>query len=107
MLVLGLLVGLGMGLSAVQASQMALKMAVFHAMATSGTATCDQCGDQPAGTKKMVCEATCVAPAAATLPQVTAGTFKVVTEYPAAQSARLSGLTASPDPSPPRSTHIL
>lgn len=107
MLVLGLLVALGMGLSAVQAGQMAMKMAAAAPMATSGASTCDQCGDQPAGTKKIVCEATCVAPAAATLPQFTAVAFDGVTEYQASPSAKLSGLTASPDPSPPRSIAIL
>lgn len=101
-LVLGLLVALGMGLSAVQASDMAMKMAISGHMASSGTGTCDQCGDQPGSSKTMVCEATCVAPAAATLPQVLTVTFDRVADYPSWRPAKMSGLTASPDPSPPK-----
>lgn len=102
MLGLGLLVALGMGLSAVQAGNMAMKMATSEHMVSSGTDYCGQCGDQPGGAKTMVCEATCVAPAAATLPQSLAVTFDRAVDYPTWQPAGLSGLTASPDPSPPK-----
>jgi hypothetical protein len=101
-LVLGLLVALGMGLSVVQAGTMATKMATAGHMASSSSDGCGQCGDQPGGTNKIVCEATCVAPAAATLPQFLAVTFDRATVFPWWRSARLAGLTASPDPSPPR-----
>lgn len=107
MLLLGLLVALGMGMSAVQASNMAMKMAMPDHMAMSGTDTCGQCGDEPGGAKKMVCEATCVAPAAATLPQFLAVTLDPASDYPVSRSARLSGLTASPDPSPPKSIDLI
>jgi hypothetical protein len=106
MLVLGLVVALGMGLSAVQAGDMAVKMATSGHMASSGTDNCGQCGDQLGGGKTMVCEATCVAPAAATLPQSLTVTFDRGADYPSWRSARLPGLTASPDPSPPRSIDL-
>ena len=102
MLVLGLLVALGMGLSAVQAGNMVMKMAISGPMVSSGTGNCGQCGDQPGAAKTMVCEATCVAPVAATLPQVPAVTFDRVADYPSWGPAKMSGLTASPDPSPPK-----
>jgi hypothetical protein len=102
MLALGLLAALGMGLSAVQASDMAIKMATSEQMVSSGTHSCGQCGDQPGGVKTMACEANCVAPAAAMLPQSLAVTFDHAADYPSWRSAGLSGLTVSPDPSPPK-----
>jgi hypothetical protein len=107
MMVFGLLVALSTGPSAVQASNMAMKMATSQHMAASGADICGHCADQQGGAKKMTCEATCVAPAAATLPQFLSMTLGRAADYPSWRSAKLSGLTASPDPAPPRSIDLV
>src|SRR5688572_26347843 len=90
-LVLGLLVALGMSFSAVQASDMAVGMAMpGHQMAVSGTADCNACKDVPGGAKLMQCDATCVAPATATLPQSPALLIERHVDRPISRSPMLS-----------------
>lgn len=102
-LVLGLLVALGMSLSAVQASNMAAGMAMpGHQMAAAGAGHCDGCNDNAGGTKMMVCDATCVAPAMATVPQSLALLIERPVDRPFSQGSTLSGWTASPNPHPPK-----
>ena len=103
MLMLGLLVALGMSLSVVQASDMAVGMAMpGHQMAASGTADCNACKDVPGGAKLMQCDATCVAPATATVPQYPALLIERPVDRPVSASPVLSGWTASPNPHPPK-----
>ena len=103
MLMLGLLVALGMGLSAVRASNMATGMAMSgHQMAANGTGNCSGCNEIPGGTKMMVCDATCVAPATATMPQSPYLLIERPVDRPVSQGLTLSGWTASPNPHPPK-----
>lgn len=102
-LVLGLLVALGMSLSVVQASNMAADMAMSgHQMSATGTGNCNGCNDGPGGAKLMVCDATCVAPAAATVPQSPAPLIERPLDRPLSQGPALSGWTTSPNPHPPK-----
>ena len=102
-LMFGLLVALGMSLSAVQASNMAADMVMpGHQMSADGTGNCNGCNDGPGGTM-MVCDATCVAPATATLPQSLALLIERPADRPVSQGPTPSSWTASPNPHPPKS----
>jgi len=102
-LMLGLLVALGMSLSAVQASNMAAGMVMSsHQMAANGTGNCNGCNDGPGAAKIMMCDAACVAPATATVPQSPALLIEGPVNHPLSQSPTLSGWTASPNPHPPK-----
>jgi hypothetical protein len=102
-LMLGLLVALGMSLSAVQASNMAADMAMSgHQMSASGSGSCNGCNDGAGGAKIMVCDATCVAPATATVPQSPALLIERPVDRPLSPGPALSGWTASPNPHPPK-----
>jgi hypothetical protein len=103
-LMLGLFVALGMSLSAVQASNMAAGMMIMsgHQMSANGTADCAACKDVPGSAKLMQCDATCVAPAVATVPQSPALLIERRVDRPVSQSPTLSGWTASPNPHPPK-----
>lgn len=102
MLVLGLLVALGMNLSAVQASNMAAKMAISGEEMASGASGCSSCHGDMGGTKTMVCDAVCVAPVAATVPQTSALPIGRSVDRPSMRAPVLSGWAASPNPHPPK-----
>jgi hypothetical protein len=103
MLMLGLFVVLGMSLSAVQAGSMAIGMPMpGHQMSGDSTADCSACKDVPGSAKIMQCDATCAAPATATLPQSPTLLFERPVDRPVSQGSTLSGWTASPNPHPPK-----
>lgn len=102
-LMFGLFVALGMSLSAVQASNMAAGMTMSGPqMAANDTADCNACKDVPGGAKLMQCDATCVAPAIATVPQSPALLIERAADSPVSQGPTLSSWTASPNPHPPK-----
>jgi hypothetical protein len=102
-LMLGLLVALSMGLSVVQASNMAAGMSMSgQQMSASGMGDGSSCKDGPGGGKVMVCDATCVAPVNATVPQFASLLIERPVDRPLSQFPILSGWTASPNPHPPK-----
>ena len=102
-LMLGLLMALGMSLSVVQASNMAVGMTMAgQQMSGSGMGDCGLCKDGPSGAKIMVCDAACAAPVNATVPQFAALLINLPVDHPLSQSPILSGWTASPNPHPPK-----
>lgn len=103
-LFLGVLVALGMSLSAVQAGNMAAKMAVASDMGASGHNGCGGCGGSgdAGGAKAMVCAPACVAPVLAVLPQASPMTFDQPRGFSLRPYARLLGHISTPDPYPPR-----
>lgn len=105
---LAVLVTAGMGLSAVQATDMAVKMAMTSDMGASGHGDCGSCGDNSdADGKAMVCPPACVAPAIAVLPQASPVTIMpIVTALLLPRDALLSGSASAPDPYPPRPSDL-
>jgi hypothetical protein len=110
-LALGLLVALGMSLSAVQAGHMAARMAIASDMGASdmagaGHAGCAGCDDS-GGTKDMACAPACIAPAsAATLPQSWSVTIRQASDLPSRPCPHLLGRAPAPDPTPPRPSDL-
>jgi hypothetical protein len=103
-LFLGVLVTLGMSMSAVQAGNMAAKMAMASDMGASGHDDCGACdgkGDA-GGAKAMACMSLCVAPVLAALPQASPVTFDQPRGFSLRLYARLLGHVSTPDPYPPR-----
>ena len=103
---LGMLLSLGMGLSAVQAGGMTVKMAVAGDMGASGGDGCTGCGDDDAG-KAATCLSVCSSPVF-TMP---AGSGIVSRMEPVASplcDARpLRSIAFSPDPHPPRPDFVV
>ena len=102
-IILALFVGLGMTLSAVQASNMAVKMATSSTGSPSGVVGCDFCGvGDDDGTDVNLCVPGCLSTGPVIVPIVTmvhviqreAGTLVKETSP--------SGLSEIPDPSPPK-----
>src|SRR5262245_50792385 len=72
MLMLGLLVALGMSVSAIQASSMAAGAIMSGQMFAGGMGHCGSCKDDPGGAKAVACDAACAIPLNATNPQLVA-----------------------------------
>lgn len=106
--VLGLLVALGMSLSAVQASEMTVKMAAATDMSTHGNSDCSSgCGDDGSdGGKAMICTAVCVAPVVAVLSPTLSVTFGNAAILQFGPDPLLPDWASSPDPYPPRSSDL-
>ena len=106
-LLLGVFVTLGMGLSAVQASTMAFKMPMSSEMGSTGHGNCGGCGASGDDAKAMVCMPACVAPVPALLPQADA---KELAPSPVAfplQEFLLTSRAYPPDPYPPRPNDLI
>lgn len=105
-LMLGLLVALGMSVSVVQASNMAVDMTMSgHEMAasdmgTSDTGDCSACKD--AGAQMMACNDACVMAMNAMVPSFVVLLIQLPVDRPASRPATLSGWTAAPNPHPPK-----
>lgn len=106
-LMLGLLVALGMSLSAVQASKMATGMAMSgHQMSASGMGDCNSCKDDHGGAQMTACDVACVMAMNATMPQLVVFVMRLPADRPVSQPVTLSGWSASPNPHPPKHTAI-
>lgn len=109
-LLFGIVVILGTSLSAVQAGDMAVKMATASGMDASGHGDCNGCNGSSAGddgAKAMVCPPVCVAPGAGILPQI--GPEMIVpisVTHSLPREARLVGSASAPDPYPPRPSDL-
>lgn len=106
-LLLAVFVAVGLGLSAVQAGDMTVKMAMASDMADSSHEDCQGCpmdgGDDGAMAS---CSLACTAPVSALLPKApTVATTSAPRPRLAAYPV-LSGRTARPDPYPPRSSDL-
>lgn len=104
-LLLGLFVALGMALSAVQASDMTVKMAMSADVGAIGHHGGNGCGgdSKNSGAKITVCASTCALFAFAVLPEA-ASIVGAETTTPTLQQYQLSvGMAYSPELTPPRS----
>lgn len=107
-LLLAVFVTAGMGLTAVQASNMNIKMMdMASSMGKSGGGSCNDCGSPGDSSGMAACVMSgCVEPLAAGFPRV-----EVLDMAPAAVhrlhlDAALLGNGSSPNPYPPRTSHI-
>ena len=107
-LFLAIFVTAGMGLSSVQANQMAMTMAMTSEMDMAGHDGCPGCpsGDGESGTKAMTCAAICVAPLLAILPHAEPIAFMATNAYEPIVMPVLHGQAWPSDPYPPRTTDI-
>ena len=103
-LLLGVFVALGMGLSAVQANTMAFKMTMTSEMGSTGHGDCGGCGNGGNTAKAMVCMPTCVASVPALLPQADAKEFAPSPAKFPLREFLLTSRVYPPDPYPPRPT---
>jgi len=104
---LGVFVALGVSLSAIQASDMTIKMASASAMGGSGDGGCGGCdGGGNDGAKGMACAAVCTAPVLAVVPQAFSLTLTQTLHPPMRPYPFLHSAAFSPDPYPPRSSDL-
>jgi hypothetical protein len=108
-LLIAVSIAAGLGMSPVQASAMAVKMAMTADMGASGMSMpsedgCSGCPDQKSnGGKMTVCPQACVAPAVAVLPGgLGLATARHALPPESLPTAFLRGRDADPDPYPPR-----
>jgi hypothetical protein len=102
-LMLGFLVALGTSLSVVQASDMAVNMAMSgHHMSVSGMGDCTSCKHGPDGARMMACDVACVMAMNATMPQFVVLVIQLAEDRSVSQPLAPSGWTASPNPHPPK-----
>ena len=99
MLLLGIVVVLGMSLSAVQVNAMGMDM---PGTTMSGMHDCGGCKDMPSGAKNMVCDAACTVAVVAAAPQVSMLVIRLTMDRPLLQSPMPFGWTTAPNPHPPK-----
>ena len=107
-LLLAVFVTAGMSLTIVQASNMSIKMMdMASSMGKSGGGSCNDCGG-PGDTSGMAaCAASgCVAPLAVHTPSVAVLDMASVAIHNLHVDVALLGQGSSPDPYPPRTSHI-
>ena len=107
-LMLAVFVTAGMGLSAVQASTMSVKMMdMSPGMGTSGSGNCHDCGGSGDSKRMAACvTAGCVATVVAHLPVMEIADLASVVVHHMHLDLALHGRGSAPDPYPPRPTHI-
>lgn len=101
---LGLVLALGMSASAVQATDMTVKMALASDMGAQDHDPCAGCTGDGSGMKVTGCDIVCVAPAVAALPQTVSFMHVDARELPLPAQPLLVGWALPPDPHPPRSS---
>ena len=101
-LLLGVFVTLGMGLSTVQANNMAFKMTMTSEMGNIGHSDCGGCASSGDNAKTMACMPGCVASVPALLPQAGVTEFSLSPVSFPLRSFRLTSRVYPPDPYPPR-----
>lgn len=106
-LLLAVFVTVGLSVSVVQASNMAVNMAMSSDMGVSAHHECHDCDGDTGKTRSMVCTVTCVAPVSADLPHVGPVSLVTIPTKPVLRRATvLHGSTSPPDPYPPRTSDI-
>ena len=107
-LLLAVFVTAGMSLSVVQASNMDLKMMdMAFSMGKSSSGNCNGCGGLGESKGMAVCAASgCVAPLAIHDPSVEVFDMASAAIYHLPLGVALFGMGSSPDPYPPRTSHI-
>ena len=101
-LLLGVFVTLGMGLSAVQANTMAFKMTMTSEMGSSGHGDCGGCGNAGGDAKAMVCMPGCIVSVPALLPRAGVAELSLSPVSFPPQNFLLTSRAYPPDPYPPR-----
>ena len=99
-LLLGVFVTLGMGLSTVQANTMAFKMTMTSEMGSTGHSDCGGCGGD--GAKAMVCMPGCVVSVSALPSQADAAGLSLTPVSFRLQDFLMISRVYPPDPYPPR-----
>lgn len=107
-LLLAVFVTAAVNLSAVQASDMTVKMAMASDMGVSGHDGCQGCptGGGGDGMKAMACASVCVAPVLAVLPRLAPTMIAQVAASYATLAPVLRGEAPAPGHHPPRTTDI-
>ena len=105
-LLLGVFVTLGMGLSTVQASTMAFKMTMTSEMGSSDHSDCGGCGSGGDGAKAMVCMPGCVVSVPALPSQADATGLSLPPVSFRLQNFLMISRVYPPDPYPPRFSDI-
>ena len=102
MTILALLVGMGTVLSAVQANDMVVKMAVAGDPGSSGMNGCTACGGDDGNAKQANCIPACVTTAFGLLPATMSLASDATVSPSMSLHAAPRGSAGVPDPSPPR-----
>ena len=107
-LLLTVFVSVGLGLSAVQAGTMNIKMMdIATSMASSDGASCHDCAKPGDSKGTVACVTTgCIAPAAAHIPSLAVLNITFTPVHYLHHDLALLGRESRPDPYPPRTTHI-
>jgi hypothetical protein len=107
-LLLSVFVAVGMGLSVVRATDMAVKMAMMSDMGTDGQGDCSNCLHFPEkdGAKATFCATACAEPATADQHEAPPRVVALITAVRLAGVATLHGRALQPDPHPPRTSDI-
>jgi hypothetical protein len=107
-LLLAVFVTVGMGLSVVQANDMAVKMAMMSDMGADGQDDCANCLHLPdkAGAKATFCATVCAESAIAHQHEAPLRVVALVAAIHLANVAALHGRALQPDPHPPRTSDI-
>lgn len=107
-LLLAVFVTAGIGMSAVQASNMNLKMMnMAHDMSMSGSNNCHDCGNQGDAKGVAACVApACVAPLASLATSTAEQNIGLKSVHHLQQDLALIGTGSEPSPYPPRTSHI-
>lgn len=100
--ILALFVGMGTVLSAVQANDMVVKMAMAGDADSSGTNGCTACGGNEGNAQQANCPPACMANAFALLPAPAVIALDVTDSPAIVPNIPPRGSTGVPDPSPPR-----
>jgi hypothetical protein len=101
-LLLGAFLALGLGLSAVQAGEMAVKMTLASDMGMPGNDGCSGCGGDDGNAKTGACHPVCTVAATAVLSSGPVVALTVPDAPFPALSPVFASHASSPDPSPPR-----
>jgi hypothetical protein len=105
-LFLGVFLALGGGLSAVQAGEMGLQMAMASDTGASGQSGCDGCGSSDDSSNAVSCSSALSCSGAAVLPVANNLAQPRPVDRPLPIAGFAHGLSAPPDPYPPRLTHV-
>ena len=100
--ILALFVGMGMVLSAVQANDMVLKMAMVGDAGSAGANGCTACGGDDGNGKQANCLPACVTTSLGLLPSTVVVALNVAGSSTTSPYTAPRGSTANPDPWPPR-----
>jgi hypothetical protein len=106
-LFLGVFLALGAGLSAIQAGEMGLQKAMASDAGASGQGGCDGCGGSDDSSNAISCSSALSCSSAAVLPVANNFAQPQPVDRPLPIAGFARGLSAPPDPYPPRAIHLI